>query len=58
MHEEYLEMLVLDGKPEKGERKLADDLILVINDMLKPSESGSCDSTILYRIGVMEFAIE
>lgn len=35
MHNEYLNGLKLDGKPEKGERKLADDLILLINEVLK-----------------------
>lgn len=28
-------MLDVDGKPEKGERKLADDVILVINELLE-----------------------
>jgi hypothetical protein len=36
MHSEYLNALKLDGKPEKGERKMADDLILLINEVLKP----------------------
>ncbi len=36
MHNEYLNGLKLDGKPEKGERKMADDLILIINEVLKP----------------------
>jgi hypothetical protein len=26
----------LDGKPEKGERKMADDLVILINEVLEP----------------------
>lgn len=36
MYINYLEFLKLDGKPEKGERKMADDIILVINQLLLP----------------------
>lgn len=36
MYEEYLRILELDGKPEKGERKLADDLVILINEVLEP----------------------
>ncbi len=42
LHNFYVEGLKLDGKPEKGERKLIDDVVLIINEVLKPvSEEGS-----------------
>ena len=50
-------MLEYDGKPEKGERKLADDLVILINELLD-SNSTNVDSLVLYRIGLMEFALE
>ena len=31
----YKEFVELDGKPEKGERKLADDMVLVLNENLR-----------------------
>ena len=34
LQNEYFEAIFLDGKPEKGERKLADDFILMINELL------------------------
>ena len=58
LHDEYLNSLELDGKPEKGERKVADDLVLLINDILKPFDSKKIDSTVLFRIGLMEYAME
>jgi hypothetical protein len=36
MHGQYLRILELDSKPEKGERKLADDLVILINEILEP----------------------
>ena len=30
----YLKYSKLDGKPEKGERKMADDFVLLINEIL------------------------
>lgn len=51
----YLE---LDGKPEKGERKVADDMILLINDILVPFGNKDIDQTVLYRLGMMEYSME
>jgi hypothetical protein len=34
VYSDYLEYSELDGKPEKGERKLADDLVIIINEIL------------------------
>ena len=31
----YLEFSKLDGKPEKGERKIADDFVLVMSEALE-----------------------
>lgn len=53
----------LDGKPEKGERKIADDLVIVINELLeshsfdRPTED-SLDKLVIYRIGLLEYALE
>ena len=48
----------LDGKPEKGERKLADDLVILINEVLEPLFKSEIDSIVAYRIGLMEYALE
>ena len=48
----------LDGKPEKGERKLADDLAILINEVLEPLFKSEIDSIVAYRIGLMEYALE
>eukprot|EP00347_Sterkiella_histriomuscorum_P023059 403336110 len=58
IHEEYFRLVQLDGKPEKGERKLADDLVVVINELLEPLDSTENDSNYLYRITLLEFALE
>jgi hypothetical protein len=58
LHQDYQKYLDLDGKPEKGERKLADDLVLVINSILKPYFHKKLDHFVLYRIGLLEFALE
>lgn len=31
----YLEFAKLDGKPEKGERKIADDFILILDEVME-----------------------
>ena len=31
----YLEFAKLDGKPEKGERKIADDFVLIWDELLQ-----------------------
>ena len=54
---EYMRILELDSKPEKGERKLADDLVILINEVLEKKNS-ELDSVVLYRIGLLEFALE
>ena len=59
----YLEFSKLDSKPEKGERKIADDFILLFDEVLKEvadAEDRSVaqiSSTDLFRIGVLEFAL-
>jgi len=58
MHEEYLRILELDSKPEKGERKLADDLVILINECLEKRFNGVIDSTVIFRIGLMEYAFD
>jgi hypothetical protein len=59
MHQEYIEALELDSKPEKGERKLADDLVILINEVLAPlSSRESIDARVLYRVGLLEFALD
>ena len=58
MHKEYLRIIELDGKPEKGERKLADDLVILINEVLEDKFKGEINASTLYRIGVMEYALE
>ena len=31
----YLEFSRLDGRPEKGERKIADDFVLILDEVLE-----------------------
>lgn len=40
MQQEYFRFAQLDGKPEKGERKMGDDSVIVLNEIL---ESQQCD---------------
>lgn len=58
MHKEYLKILEMDGKPEKGERKLADDLVILINEVMEQFFKSEIDSIVAYRIGIMEYALE
>lgn len=53
----YYEYLDLDGKPEKGERKVADDCVLLINEILESSDS-NMDATVMFRMGLLESALE
>ena len=58
LHEEYFRVIEADGKPEKGERKIADELVLLINEILEERALPQADEWTLYRIGVLEFALE
>jgi len=59
MHQEYLRIVELDGKPEKGERKIADDLLLLINEVLEEgTKKGEIDPILIYRIGILEYGLE
>ena len=59
----YIKYSKLDGKPEKGERKMADDYVLIIDEVLaeeadKESRTdGHLSTTDLYRIGLLEYAM-
>jgi hypothetical protein len=35
LHSEYFKLLDVDGKPEKGERKIADELVILINEIIE-----------------------
>ena len=48
----------IDGKPEKGERKIADDLVLIINEILEDSQKMEIDEVVIYRIGILEYGLE
>lgn len=59
LHEEYFLQGNVDGKPEKGERKIADEFILLINEILDEREnSQGVDHWTLYRIGMLEYGLE
>ena len=49
----YLEYAKRDGKPEKGERKIADDFVLILDEVLQGRGQGAD----LLRIGVLEYAL-
>ena len=63
LEEMYLKYSKLDGKPEKGERKMADDFVLIINEALDEEADkesridGHTSKNDLYRIGLLEFAL-
>mmetsp|Transcript_15965 Transcript_15965/g.21674 ORF Transcript_15965/g.21674 Transcript_15965/m.21674 type:complete len:217 (-) Transcript_15965:1519-2169(-) len=63
MLKQYLEFRTLDGKPEKGERKIADDFILLFDEVLEHSvgtevrTDGHISELDLMRIGVLEYAL-
>jgi hypothetical protein len=49
--------LELDSKPEKGERKLADDLVILIDELME-IEPLDNHKAVIYRVGLMEYALE
>ena len=59
----YLKYSKLDGKPEKGERKMADDFVLLINEALEDlndeadRKKGQISEQDLFRIGLLEYAL-
>ena len=59
-----MEFRKLDGKPEKGERKIADDFILLFDEVLKEEvqkearDVGYVSEVDLLRIGVLEYALK
>jgi len=48
-----VEYASLDGKPEKGERKIADDFILLINEVA----GMRCPEEMLYLVSLNEHAL-
>jgi len=60
---QYYEFSKLDGKPEKGERKIADDFILLFDEVLQEvsqqesRHSALCSQIDLYRTSVLEYAL-
>lgn len=57
LHQEYLAALELDGKPEKGERKLADDYVILIDELMEAVPLDNAKA-IIYRVGLMEYGLE
>ena len=61
---QYLEFRKLDGKPEKGERKIADDFVLLFDEIMQDEadaearDDGHISEVDLFRIGVLEFALQ
>ncbi len=59
LQEEYLRASKLDGKPEKGERKVADDFIVLLNEQQQQEEPGKPQdlASMLYLASLNEFAL-
>ena len=57
LQNEYFDAIFLDGKPEKGERKAADDFVLMINELLDEDDSQVAPN-VIYRLALMEYAME
>lgn len=56
---EYFEFVQLDEKPEKGERKMADEQVLLIAEMIESYLSQECSKDLqLYKICLLEIAYE
>ena len=60
----YLKYSKLDGKPEKGERKIADDFVLILDELLAEASAkeprnnaDSLNTSDLFRIGILEYAL-
>jgi len=57
----YFELAALDNKPEKGERKIADDVVLLINELYEKKNSAGSDEvtpSLLYRMSLLEHALD
>jgi hypothetical protein len=63
LQDHYLSACKLDSKPLKGERKMADDFVLMASEVLQAEaekESASSpvlDESVLYRVGLLEYAL-
>lgn len=58
----YLTYAKLDGKPEKGERKIADDFLLILDEVLaehvlKSQDKEETSKIDIFRIGMLEHAL-
>jgi hypothetical protein len=53
LQQDYLKFVDIDGKPEKGERKCADDFILLINEV---ADTGMLDE-LVYIASINEHAL-
>ena len=54
LHKQYLDSVGLDAKPEKGERKLADDFIILLNEV----SAKSTDQELLFLTSLNEAALQ
>jgi hypothetical protein len=54
LYEEYLNCVGLDTKPEKGERKIADDFIILINEV----SSKQTDQELIYLVSLNDSALQ
>ena len=60
-----MEFSKLDGKPEKGERKIADDFVLLLDEVLQEASAAAkltfeqpvISSIDVLRIGILEYAL-
>lgn len=59
----YLEYAKLDGKPEKGERKIADDFVLILSEVIEDAvakenrNEPACSQLDIFRMGILEYAL-
>ena len=58
LQSEYLSACKLDGKPEKGERKLADDFIVLLNEQCCSKDGDDDLATCLYLTSLNEYAMK
>jgi len=56
LQESYFSAVQLDGKPEKGERKIADDFVILINEIC--NDENITESLRLNLVALNEYALQ
>lgn len=55
---QYLDFITLDDKPAKGERKFADEQVLLISETIDQAENSQSLNLDVFKVCLLEFAYE